>query len=707
MKKSVVAKLAFGLLALSYVGAGAYSYDAMGRRLNNAQNVNAPKIWRVQPEQVKTTAAEQFTQTGLYKAPDANTLPIGQDISFVPQRVKRLNMTPMPARKDTRMLVTGWGRYALARGWDRSHVNEAHMTEEEAARCWLVAVFEVNRFFAQQQGLVNPNANPENPDVLHYLTQDEIKYHVFHVDGQSPVLDFPFWADGSSGHDGTRMEKAMKFALGLGDGDVVAYFGNLYDGYAASHNIRNDIVNSIDEGKPAIIFEDAHVMVIDAYAVTTRGVRWVRLLNPTNDGSFQWRTLNSVDIVGYVWYNKNNISVRYSNNEVRRDSDGDGIVDFDEKYRFKTKALIKNVDDDSDKDGVKDKQEILNRTLLEMPEFVPFDASQNHGVPAIDNGLIMGVKKEVWADVNNNQFNAERDASEIADGTSAGLLNGGHRPLYVENGVPGDFDIYAVNALTLENNCSCLNKTKKEEIQKCTYATESKLSSYAARIYQENLITYLYSKGSVLVGGNARVTNLNLFSSTSTTPSYSLNDNGSVGVVARMSADLWPWEVNRTWNSYTTGSTDKVVHANETYTLTPNSNIKSLQVEPNGKLNIQPGVIKLQSLVLAEGSTVLFVRSSQKTTIHVKGNFVWKPTLRVANSSEYKNLAKNFKVVYEGSNTSSTGLKIASNWAGVLFAPKATLTLGSSGKKIYGRFVGSTVTVKAGAIIESYHGQEW
>ena len=698
MKKSVVAKLAFGLLALSYVGAGAYSYDAMGRRLNNVQNVNAPKIWRVQPEQVKTTAAEQFTQTGLYKAPDANTLPIGQDISFVSQSVKRLNMTPMPARKDTRMLVTGWGRYALARGWDRSHVNDAYMTEEEAARCWLVAVSEVNQFFAKKQGLVNPNANPDNPDVLHYLTQDEIKYHVFHVDGQSPAKDFPLWAEGSSGIGGARTEKAMKFALGLGDGDVVAYFADLYDEYATNHNVRNEIVNSIDEGKPAIIFEDAHVMVIDAYAVTTRGVRWVRLLNPTNDGSFQWRTLNSVDIVGYVWYNKDNISVRYSNNEVRRDSDGDGIVDFDERYRFFTNVYH----DNTDGDGVKDKQEILNRTLLEMPEFVPFDATQNHGVPAIDNSLIMGVKKEIWADVNNNHLNAENDASEIADGTSAGLLNGGHRPLYVENGVPGDFDIYAINDLTMEENASCVYWYNGSNVD-CTYGTESKHASYAARI--NHPVGDLYTKGGVLVGGNAHISRLHLFSSSQLTPSYQVTGNGSVGVTARMSEDLWPWEVNRTWDSYTTGAVDKTVGANQTYTLTPNSNIRYLQVDPQGKLIIKPGVIKVQSLLLAAGSVVTFANPGQKTELHVKSTFVWKPTLNHTKTADLEKLTRNFKVVYRGSNTS--GLTIASDWAGVMFAPKAVLKLGSAGKTIYGRFVGSSVTVKSGAKIKTFHGQQW
>ena len=704
MKKSVITKLAFGLLALSYVGAGAvnYSYDAMGRRLNNAQGVNAPKIWNVQPGLSKATMAEQYSPKALYKAADANTLPIGQEYQYVSQKKKLLNATPIPARKDTKMLVTGWGRYALNRGWDRSHVNDPYMTEEEAARCWLVAAVELNRFFAAKEGLVNPNSDPNDPNVKHYLTQDEVKYHVFHVDGQSSVKDFPFWADGSSGHGGARIEKAVRFALGMTGSDVIAYVDNDYDEFVSDTSIQTRITNDIDQGYPAIIFESGHVMLIDAYAITTRNVKWVRLLNPTNDGSFQWRTLNSVDIIGYVWYNKNKINVRYSDNDVRRDTDNDGIVDFDEMYRFKTNKNSKH----SDGDGIEDKVEILNRTLLEMPVFAPYDASQSHGVPATDNSFILGVQKEVWADVNHNEKNAENDASEKANGTVDGLLNGGHRPLYVENGVPGDFDIYAINALTLEENSSCRNMTNSpQDVQKCVFATESKLASYAAKIYQTDLTTNMYSKGNVLVGGNSRITNLSLFSSSKITPSYQVAGNGSVGVAATMSEDLWPWEVNSTWDSYTTGSTSKVVKANETYTLTPSSNLKSLQVEPNGKLNIQPGVIKLQSLILAEGSTVVFVNSSKKTEIHVKNSFVWKPVLKVGSSEVYKNLSKNFKVVYHGSNTS--GLTIASNWAGVLFAPKATLKLGSAGKTIYGRFVGSTVTVKSGAIIRTYHGQTW
>jgi len=692
MKKSVIAKLAFGLLALSYAGAGAgnYSYDAMGRRLSNAQSVHAPKIWRVQPKQVEKTMAEQFSQKSLYKAPDANTLAIGQNFTYATQKRKDLNVTPLAARKDTRLLVTGWGKYILERGWDVSHVNNVKKDEEESWRCWIVAVQELNRFFAEKEGLVNPNSDPDNDKVLHYLTQDEIKFHVFHVDGQSPSKDFPLWMQGGSGDESRgHFQRAISFALGV-SADVYYNRYTSFDTYASTHNVKNEIMNSIDAGYPAIISENQHVMLVDAYAIRVGGSVWIRLLNPTNDGSFQWRALNSVDINGYVEYGRN-ISVTYSDNRVRRDSDRDGLMDFDEDLRFESSKY----DHDSDDDGIWDKDEVRNYVIKEIP--ARFECS-DCGLNLIENLAIGGYDEEIWADANHNDHRAENDETEISNGTN-NLLNGGHLPLYAENDVPGNFDIYATNTLTLEENSVCRDFTDKYNVGVCSFATESKLASYAATIKQKGSLNVV-AKGNVLVGGTSDVRNLTLFSSSKINPTYTLTESGSVEKTIKEPENLWPWEVNTTWDSYSTGSVDKTVGANETYTLTPNSKIRFLQVDPQGKLIIKPGTIKIQSLLLAEGSIVTINDPSKKTELHVKSSFVWRPTLNHTKTADLENLAKNFKVVYRGS---SSNLTIANNWAGVLFAPKASLKLGSTGNTIYGRFVGCTVTVKSGAKIKTYH----
>lgn len=588
------------------------------------------------------------------------------------------------------MLVTGWGRYHFLHHWDQSHVGYTYIDEEEINRSWVAAVQELNRFFAEKEGLVDP---AEDGDVLarHYLTQDEIKYHVFHVQGQSDEKDFPLLGAGYYGVDGVNIKKAIRFALGV---DATVYMNQSFANFVAQNNLRNVIVNSIDGGYPAIIKEGDQVMMVDAYAVTTRNVTWIRLLNPENHGSFQWRAFNSVDIDAYVDYDRN-ISVKYSDKLVRMDSDGDGLVDLDEK-RFGTKVNKA----DSDGDGVSDKNEITTRVNHEIPDITL--PNSNYPVALTVGGLIRGVAEEVWADVNKNGVRAELDPAEIGNGT-AGLLNGGNRPLYVKNGVPGDFDIYAINALEVQEGVSCLNLTLAGAAEKCSYASESVNSSVAARVSQSGEVGSLFAKNRVVLGGDVYVRRLELLNDAGASATYSLTDNASVGIVATGNGYVWPWQVNLTWDSYTTGS-NKIVNANESYTLTPTSNVNTLRVKSGGTLRIEPGVIKLNSLLLEEGSEVRFIRSSQKTTIHVRNRFEWNPLLRVANGNEYKNLAKNFKIVYEGA---SAGLTLASNWAGVMFAPQAFLNLGSSGKTIYGRFVGAVVTVKAGTTIKSYHGQEW
>ena len=698
MKKSVAAKLAFGLLALSYVGAGAYSYDAMGRRLNNAQSANAPKIWRVQPEQVGTTAAEQFGLAGLQKAPDANTLAVGQDFPYLTQKSKKLNATPVACRKDTKMLVTGWGRFAELRHWDESHVNNYNIDEEEIYRDWIAAVQELNWFFAAKEGLVNPNNDPNNSNVMHYLTQDEIKFKVFHVNGQSPVKDFPFWNEGGVGRDGSRIKKAIQFALGV---NSTVYMNQSFSDFAASHNIQNVITNSLDAGYPVIIREGNHVMMIDAYAITTRNVKWVRLLNPENHGSFQWRVLNTVNIDMYVDYGKN-VTVQYSDNDLRKDPDGDGMVTFDEVNRFNTDPA--RWDTDGDQYG--DKVEVRTCTMLELTDL------QQTGTNALGvdrllstgGGYVVGVKNELWADVNKNGVRAEKDRLER--GFSAeGLLNGGHLPLYVENGIPGDFDIYAMGSVFVYAGVTCNNYTNApSSIEKCSYASERKNTSTPVEITQANEVASVYAKGGVLVGNNTFVRRLEQFTSTQNDPGYYLNDGASVMMYYKGPEETWPWGFNFVnLESFTTGTNDKTVNANETYRLNPNSNVRALRVKSGGKLQIEPGEVRLHSLILEEGSEVRFIRSSQKTTIYVLADMSWKTRLAVANGNEYKNLAKNFKVVYHGLGS----VALAHDWAGVMFAPKATLMLGHDNETIYGRFLGYHVAVWQNTIIKTYHGQTW
>lgn len=77
------------------------------------------------------------------------------DTSYVMS--KALDVVPRAARKDTKLLDVKWGEMAVAREWDRPHLEHEHYDEEEEFRCWAVGAQVLNHYYGGN------------------ITQDEIK----------------------------------------------------------------------------------------------------------------------------------------------------------------------------------------------------------------------------------------------------------------------------------------------------------------------------------------------------------------------------------------------------------------------------------------------------------------------------------------------------------------------------------------------------
>ncbi len=118
------------------------------------------------------------------------------------------------------------------------------------------------------------------------------------------------------------------------------------------------IKNAIDADQPIMFRRPGHMMVIDGYRETSGGGQFLHVLDPDQPPDFErWQDYSTQTIDGY-WIGPTGGPAsgqsRIDENSVWTDSDGDGIMDFDEVLRF-------NLDPnnaDSDGDWVPDKKDM-------------------------------------------------------------------------------------------------------------------------------------------------------------------------------------------------------------------------------------------------------------------------------------------------------------------------------------------------------------
>jgi hypothetical protein len=151
--------------------------------------------------------------------------------------------------------------------------------------------------------------------------------------------------------------------------------------------VFSDLKTWIDGNRPIMFRRPGHMMVIDGYRDDATG-QFVHVLDPDQPPDLErWQDYSTQTIDGY-WVGPTSGTARSDETAVSSDSDGDGIMDFDEVRRFFTDPY----DVDSDNDWVPDKQD--------MREYV-FDntGSYNHRGSDWDGD---GVRKELDADNDND-----------------------------------------------------------------------------------------------------------------------------------------------------------------------------------------------------------------------------------------------------------------------------------------------------------------
>jgi len=261
------------------------------------------------------------------------------------------------------------------------------------------------------------------------LTMDRISYHVFEENPSSAHRDgLP---TGDLGHNAGMSypgeeDEAIQWAFD--DASIV---------HVGGKPTFAQFKTWIDADRPVMFRNPGHMMVINGYRDDATG-QWVHVLDPDQPPDLErWQQYSTQNIDG-AWPGPVSApSVRSDEASVSADSDGDGIVDFDELYRFHTNPARA----DSDSDLVNDKPDLR--------EYV-YNAANAYNLRNADMDGD-GKRKELDADNDNDSYpdgcedansNGKLDAGETDNFSAASLGSCPVRSLNILNPLQAN----AVNA---------------------------------------------------------------------------------------------------------------------------------------------------------------------------------------------------------------------------------------------------------------------
>jgi formylglycine-generating enzyme required for sulfatase activity len=346
-----------------------------------------------------------------------------------PTASKTLGIPWLLQHKDTRMLdLEGSPENGRAR-WDSSHENDGDWTVGNGQP---VIANNLDRWYCVRASTAMI--------VSYYggdLSQDRIAYEFYSSRSTGPETDLGYGT-------GPQEEEIIDWLdWALGDPHAVTYSSGKPD--------FSLIVQWVNEDRAIGSIIPGHMRVIDGYNDGPLGMDFVHVLDPTLGE--QWK-LYSTDPIEAVWIGPSgsnsapNVLSDEDNegdgiSDMVDDSDGDGVVDFDEQHRF---PGLKYLEPDSDDDGVRDKPDIR--------EYV-FDVDGNYWWRDPQQPDKDGLRKEVDPDNDNGGAN---------DGCEDSNHNGKYEPALGEtnnfdknqenecNFIMIDFEEFGVGWLPDEDN---------------------------------------------------------------------------------------------------------------------------------------------------------------------------------------------------------------------------------------------------------------
>jgi hypothetical protein len=282
-----------------------------------------------EPEiQVTLSAGEYFWRVGAVgdggsaALSAAQTLTLATDGPSVAAADVTQSVPYFSQHKDTKMLLLESDRQTGDHAWDSAHPALDVNDKADNWNCALAALAMLNRFFGGD------------------VSQDRIGYEIFKDRRPGPELDLN-WGHGVN-YPG-QVEQAFAFALGVTATPFPAYQRNTDEEWAF-------ITAALDAGDPLLSTTRQHATVITGY-VEEDGKKLIYMNDPW---SGPYRT--DLALAKFVWFWRPSGDPDPPDDEpgIETDTDGDGMVDFDEVQRFHTSPTI----DDTDRDQLTDKNDV-------------------------------------------------------------------------------------------------------------------------------------------------------------------------------------------------------------------------------------------------------------------------------------------------------------------------------------------------------------
>jgi len=636
-------------------------------------------------------------------------------------------------RKDTRLLNISWGELADVRKWDTIHAPLDPATrpldEDEGVRCWAIAIQNLNHYYRMANGQKG-NLTLDEIVALGHMYEDAADFYdtatttfplsysdwrkkinpgALNSNKKSPALAaFPLnW--------GGYGEFMLSWALNI---PRPKEYLTKEEFQGSQEQIAQMWIDSLSDGKPIYVSQcnfqrdscdldgrdvGHHALLIDGFRYRTADTVEFHFVNTDNYGTNEWRLLKGENWhYIYSFFIISNIdTVRATLPEVHVDSDSDGVMDFDELYRFESDYRLK----DTDNDGIDDKTEIYSYVIREKI---------NNKKDVYHPGMFIGngIKTENFADVDKDGKRAENDDDSDDDGIKDGEEDLNHNGLVdvgetdpfhkdntdsIENEIPSNIIIYSFDYIRINDGVNFFKGSSENSYcpDNCDIAAEAK-EDISVIVGVNGMIGDIYTKGQVWVRNKGTVKTVRYYGLPQifetilqdiTIQQDSVYDSFSVNLDFNFDEQFWPYHIPEFSAKTINTDAEKIVRAGECDTLGGDISFKTIKVEAGGKLYFDEGEISVKNLQLDAGSSIDFVKPGYSTILHVNENIHWNTTIENQN---FGAIAKGFKLYYYGSER----FFVHGVWAGTLIAPNAKLVLGQTqNKKFYGQFLGKGVTV--------------
>lgn len=166
-----------------------------------------------------------------------------------------------------------------------------------------------------------------------------------------------------------------------------------------------DLRRLIDDGRPTLVAIPGHAMVLRGYS-DTGTTQWLSISDPWDNRVERYAFRN--DLLIGIWEHPTNVAARMQEDGISQDTDGDGVVDFDETERFGTDPS----NPDSDGDGVPDKLDIRGYVFDNNGQYNKRSAD----MPAVNFGQGFWGLVGFEFDTLRKELDADNDDDGYSDG---------------------------------------------------------------------------------------------------------------------------------------------------------------------------------------------------------------------------------------------------------------------------------------------------